>query len=119
MNRRIFLSKSAAGLVVISWPLSACNTGPNYDPAMVAEPLDLSKIWDTETIIKIGNLYREQYPKENERSLVKKIAERSPESIGERIQEDFQSGRTIMLDGWTLSMTEARQCALFSIKESK
>jgi hypothetical protein len=31
------------------------------------------------------------------------------------IQRDFAEGRTVLLDGWVLSVTEARQCALYSL----
>ena len=119
MNRRIFLSKSAIGVAALSLPLGSCNSKPIYDPGVLAEPLDLSKIWDTETIEKIGALYRKQFPRESERTLVREIGEDTFESIAKKIEADFQSGNTIMLDGWTLAMTEARQCALFSINESK
>jgi hypothetical protein len=37
------------------------------------------------------------------------------ESIRSQIQADFAADRTVMLDGWVLSVTEARQCALFSL----
>ena len=33
-----------------------------------------------------------------------------------RIKKDFENNRTIVLDGWVLSITEARQCALFSLR---
>jgi hypothetical protein len=32
------------------------------------------------------------------------------------VQRDFAAGRTVMLDGWVLAVTEARQCALFSLQ---
>jgi len=35
--------------------------------------------------------------------------------VNEQVQLDFARGRTVMLNGWVLSVTEARQCALFSL----
>jgi len=35
-------------------------------------------------------------------------------SIDDRIRDDFGAGRTVVVDGWLLSVTEARQCALYS-----
>ena len=32
-----------------------------------------------------------------------------------QIRGDFAAGRTVMIDGWVLSVTEARQAALFSL----
>lgn len=119
MNRRIFLSKTAMGVVVLSMPLAGCNSELVYDAKVLAEPHELSKIWDTETVLKIGKGYQEQFPKDTERALVKQIGAKTVEAIGQKIQEDFQTSNTIMLDGWVLSMTEAQQCALLSINQSK
>jgi hypothetical protein len=32
--------------------------------------------------------------------------------IAARVRDDFAAGRVVMLDGWMLSVTEARLCAL-------
>jgi hypothetical protein len=39
----------------------------------------------------------------------------SPRSIDRQVTDDFAAGRTAVVDGWVLSVTEARQCALFSL----
>jgi hypothetical protein len=31
------------------------------------------------------------------------------------VARDFADGHTVLVDGWVLSVTEARQCALFSL----
>ena len=36
-------------------------------------------------------------------------------SIAQQVRDDFAAGRTVVVDGWVLSATEARQCALFSL----
>ena len=36
-------------------------------------------------------------------------------AINNRLRRDFAHGRTVMLDGWLLSRTEARLCALTAI----
>jgi hypothetical protein len=36
-------------------------------------------------------------------------------SIDDQIRDDFTAGRTVVVDGWVLSVTEARQAALFSL----
>jgi hypothetical protein len=38
--------------------------------------------------------------------------------VDRRVQADFDQGRTVMLRGWILSQTEARQCALFSLLQT-
>jgi len=35
--------------------------------------------------------------------------------IEKRIKRDFETSNTVILKGWVLSITEARQCAFFSI----
>jgi hypothetical protein len=97
-----------------------------YDQAL-ADPQLLSLIWDTEMIKKIGNQYRLQMPSENsERPLVKSLKAAASEvslanasNLEEIIKKDFETGNTIIVDGWILSRTEARQCALFSLIELK
>jgi large subunit ribosomal protein L4 len=36
-------------------------------------------------------------------------------SVDDKIRDDFAAGRTVLIDGWVLSLTEARQSALFSL----
>ena len=58
---------------------------------------------------------------DSERSLIKLLhADTNDDIIGiaalkKGIKNDFEIGNTVMIDGWILSVTEARQCALFSI----
>ncbi len=88
----------------------------------LAQPQFLSMIWDTSMISAIGNKYRLQIPNEKkERSLVKLLladasigSDTSTLSIDQKIKKDFEAGNTVTVDGWILSVTEARQCALFS-----
>ncbi len=35
--------------------------------------------------------------------------------MSEKVQADFDNGETVVVRGWVLSRTEARQCALFSL----
>jgi hypothetical protein len=39
----------------------------------------------------------------------------SGSSLDGLVRYDFAHGRTVVVDGWVLSVTEARQCALFSL----
>ena len=34
------------------------------------------------------------------------------------VHDDFDDGRTVVVDGWILSATEARQCALYSLTQA-
>lgn len=119
MKRRNFILLSATAIGASYWYLNYYHQ--DYHSSIV-EPESLSYIWDTETIITIGKYYRKQHPVEDsERSLIKLLhADTNDDIIGiaalkKGIKNDFEIGNTVMIDGWILSVTEARQCALFSI----
>lgn len=97
-----------------------------YDP-LLAQPKSLSLIWDARKIGEIGNKYRMLVPQEKRaNTLVKQLLEEThtnsaaiDEYLAGKIQKDFETGNTVIVDGWILSVTEARQCALFSTIEPK
>ena len=78
---------------------------------------------------EIGAAYKIQVPDEwNEQTLANLVLTDStghaiPEStestklyalLNQTILQDFEMGRTVIVNGWVLSQTEARQCALLS-----
>ena len=46
------------------------------------------------------------------------LAQVAEDRLDQRVREDFEGGRTVRLDGWILSNTEARQTALYYILNS-
>ncbi len=94
---------------------------------LLFQPQSLAKIWDTDTMNTIGLNYMLKVPKENrERILVKRLmgksngeSENLATKLEKQISNDFTSGNMVMVDGWILSVTEARQCALFSLTLQK
>ncbi|WP_336513820.1 hypothetical protein [Pollutibacter soli] len=130
MNRTEFLRLSAFAAAAISFPLlSSCNSGNNIQKSW-ADPKFLSRLFDRETIIKAGQDYLKKNPDENNPDklvgiLVDKnsVAELKDEKsvhqyLDEKIKKDFSDGNTVMVQGWILSKTEARQCALFALINS-
>ncbi|MDH5368225.1 MAG: hypothetical protein OEW67_14675 [Cyclobacteriaceae bacterium] len=126
MKRREFII-GAASIAAISIPsvYYYFNLGDaDYNP-LIAEPQSLSLIWDTETITSIGSKYLQQYPDENNKqTLVKKIVKNISGSdevviqkLNKQIKKDFEIGNTVLIDGWILSKTEARQCALLTTQQ--
>lgn len=127
MNRRNFVLLGACGIAAISIPTSCSYFGDvEYDP-LLAHPQSLSLIWENESIKAIGNKYRTQVPEEkNVRSLVNLLMEdisgNKPlltESLEQKIKTDFKTKKTVMVNGWVLSVSEARQCALYSLTKTK
>lgn len=118
---------TAGGLSFLTLPHFSCQSDLQYDEAL-AWPHRLSQIWDTETIQDIGMHFREQFPGQaKERSLVKKLLANDDladngqlsTALDQQILEDFATDQTVMLDGWMLAMTEARQCALSTFTPAK
>lgn len=118
MKRRRFLLLTSAGFIATLAP--ACNSRRN-DPAL-SKPLFLSAICDAGTLHQIGVSYRASTPDEERRStLTDALIAGLPENthlanhLNMRVRQDFAAGKTVTVDGWVLSVTEARQCGLYSL----
>ena len=129
MKRKYFIRLSAFASAAISLPLLHSCNAPGSDQAMVQ--LDfLSRLFDEQTIKMTGTSYLQKIPaEENHNKLVQLLADNSPiagssdekaihQYLEGRIKKDFDEGKTIIINGWVLSITEARQCALFSLVKS-
>ena len=129
MKRRNFLYLSAVSAASLYIPLVGCNSRYTLSNKAVAQPQFLSHICDAKAIRAIGTAYKKQVPDESSdrklASLILKDANGNniPEStdsnkletlLNQIIQHDFETGHTVIVNGWVLSQTEARQCALFS-----
>ncbi len=121
----IFMTTAAAAILAIPvWYYNSCSSV--YDQSLT-KPQLLSNIWDTETIAEIGEIYKKQHSSENSPSKLIKLLSESISSekgeivafINQRIKEDYKTGRIVTIDGWILSVTEVRQCALYSLTQPK
>ena len=91
-------------------------------------PLVLSHFLEEEAIRKIGTAYRSLVPAEDsEKQLLRVLspgdktensthAENSVEGqmLEKKIEQEFRAENVTIINGWVLSVTEARQCALLS-----
>lgn len=121
MNRKQFVWLGAVGLAAVAIPAAWYNLRDiPYDPKL-AQPPSLEQILDEKAIIDIGRKYSMQSGENKERVIVRKLlanAENDQAAIAaieKTISNDFASGQTVQVDGWILSLTEARQCALYAI----
>ena len=127
MERRKFILDTTLAAALVTLPLGFYNCGNTKYDLPIYEPILLSNIWDVKTIVTVGQLYLKQHPKENtERKLVELLSmdismneADYPLSLTLKIEDDYKKGRTITIDGWILSTTEGRQCALFALIKSK
>jgi len=121
MDRRRFIEVTAAGMVaaVTTW---GCADSPN-DARELAQPAVL-EMFGAERTREIGTAYRAAVPQETTAAALgsaisssrrRGFARRFNRSIDDQVHDDFEAGRTVLVSGWILSQTEARQCALYSL----
>jgi len=123
MKRRNFLVFSALGITSVAIPIWYYKYRPLSYDGLTLEPEYLSHIMDEQSIYDLGSLYREQTPGErSERELLSLLPAQDETSndallaeIRKDITVDYENDDVICIDGWILSKTEARQCALFSL----
>jgi hypothetical protein len=128
MQRRKFVFLSVIGGTAVGLTGLSCSHQKAGLYTILDRPIQLSQICDTKTLREIGMEYRLQIPTESEAdqlvSLLSADSAGYPISksadhvfvknmIDRQILEDFEKGNTVVIKGWILSVTEARQCALF------
>ena len=123
MERRAFVRLSAYTAMALAIPLIESCAAGSKDKA-IAQPLFFSHIADIKTIKEAGDAYRKLMPGEDDQNILTKEllgAHSTTDSsfiqnlLDSRVKQDFKSGKIVMVKGWILSITEARQCALYAI----
>lgn len=119
ISRRQFLLAAAAAVAA-----AACTTDADYDVRALAST-ELLHALDPGIVRAIGERYRAMTPDERDADSLRDaiVASRGlrarllggAEPVAALVHADFEAGRTVVVDGWVLSVTEARQCALFSL----
>lgn len=132
MKRRTFILTAVAATTIIAIPVIkySCRHAMTSDP--LVRPDVLARFCDEDTIREIGKRYRSQVPEENKKQKLvellltndagKTIRPLSDSVISDwieqKIQQEFKTQRTVIVAGWILSQTEARQCALLSFSKN-
>lgn len=124
MIRRDFLKLTLAATPAMALALNACHPGAASPQEALAQPESLYGIMDKAELQAIGKAYLAQF-KSTKEALQTQILGQNPDpgssasgtsrQIAAAVQQDFAAGRTIILNGWVLSLTEARQCALHTL----
>ncbi|HEX8849972.1 MAG TPA: hypothetical protein VF761_10615 [Gemmatimonadaceae bacterium] len=123
MHRRHFLQ--LASVTTLGALASGCRAAREYDALTLTHP-ELLKALGAERVRTIGERYRATTRGESDaeslrqaidhsRPAASRILGAAGPSVADLVREDFEKGRTVVVDGWVLSRTEARQCALYSI----
>lgn len=130
MQRRQFLQLTAiGGTVILATGMSCSQRHPvSYD--ILDKPEALAQICDLKTLGEIGMTYRRQTPSETDAdklatllltdsvgNAVSSISDQSliQSLMSKKIEHDFETGNIVVVKGWILSVTEARQCALLFV----
>lgn len=130
MHRRNFLVLTASGLALAltPWGLSSCNSRTKWSEVL-AMPFMLGRFCAEEELLTLGDMYLKiQKVETSEDVLIEKLLllpdDRLFEPASEaelqsyltrQIENDFEKDDTLVIDGWVISRTEARQCALYSL----
>jgi hypothetical protein len=131
MKRRVFVKLAATATAGLYLPGAACNSKNSRLATMLSQPNALQHICDAETIREIGKAYQKLVPGENKETLIKLLSANIDHTINESVESsslsstlekkvrlDFKENKTRIVDGWILSVTEARQCALSSLNQN-
>ena len=132
MKRITFLKFATGATVTLYLSHIHCNTKSKSFTKILARPEALQHLCDSGTIREIGKAYQKQTENENDETVLVRVLSTNEQgkSISEladsasiasilrqKIQQDFQQNKVVVVDGWILALTEARQCALFSLTE--
>ena len=133
MKRRTFIRIATTASAALYFPHIQCRQKPDTAAKWLAHPQALEHLFDSKTIHEIGKVYQKQAKDEGDETVLVKLlsTDRQGNPISEtadsasiasllsqKIQEDFQQNKIVVVNGWVLSLTEARQCALFSLIET-
>ena len=130
MQRRQFLQLTAMGGTVILVTGVSCSQRHPVSYDILGKPEALAQICDLKTLKEIGMAYRGQTASETDAdklsallltdSTGNPVSSASDQSfiqtlLSKKIDWDFETGNIVIVKGWILSVTEARQCALLFI----
>lgn len=126
MKRREFIGIAAAGAAGAIRTVAAVE-GARDPFATLAQPRVLGVLRDRQLVHDLGERYRAMTPREDSARALGDALLADLETMGattldaqldNQIVHDFAAGRTVTLNGWILALTEARQCALYSLRSS-
>ena len=124
MKRRTFIQTSVSLLAMsVATRLSAVTQAYTH-------PELLSFLGDRRYIHQLGLAYQSRFPEEANVASLTRILQDSlnqlpvksttelQDRLNSLIMADFARGDTVLLDGWVLARTEARQCTLCSLQDN-
>ena len=121
IDRRQFLSAAAAGTALILAARPRVDGDPLADRSDLAHP-ELLLALSPAAVREIGEAYRALVPVESDRrsleTALRAELHAAESTNADPVRADFGAGRVIVVRDWVLSRTEARQCALYSLRSA-
>lgn len=132
MKRKAFIISASAAAIGLPSAYYFFKNKWNQYP-IIAIPEMLSNFCGEDVLHEIGAGYLSKHPAEADKKKLKEILltnsngaviKESDDTevaalLGKKVQLDFELAKTIIIKGWILSVTEARQCAVFSLTRKK
>jgi len=124
MKRRHFIQTSASLLAMTAVTRLSAGTQAYTHPEL------LSFLGDRSYIHQLGLAYQSRFPEEANVASLTRILQDSinqlpvasasgmQDRFNSLVMSDFTRGDTVLLDGWVLARTEARQCALSTLQDN-
>jgi len=119
MKRRNFIVLSGIGIIGAGYTI--WHLKENKKKESLNYPQYLSMILDSAAIISIGRDYLAIYPTHKNKNKLVELLNGSLNNtkdlsgLKSAIENDFEKGNALVLGGWVVAITEARQCALYSL----
>jgi hypothetical protein len=127
MKRRTFII--SASVVAVGLPAAYYLQKHKWKGDPLNTPEFLSQFCDTKQLKDIGSKYIGLVPAENKKAKLTDLILTDAggvklkssdkieiaEFIDKKIHEEFSAYNIMVINGWVISITEARQCALFSL----
>lgn len=133
MKRKAFILLAATGVLGVAIPITLRWEELAGWGSPFAQPRLLSSVTNRKDIKSLGKLYVQLFPHESNYNILFNLLSdknsgtaRMSESdtrmirsqMDRKITDDFRNERTLILNGWVVSITEARQCALYFLLQS-
>lgn len=130
MKRKKFLIISAVAVAAVAVPVAIkLSNHKKVRDRPMEEPRILGNFCNDEDIRAIGMDYRKRVPEEADKQKLvglllkndsgKQISSTDIHEVSDwldkKTQLEFEADNTLVVAGWVVSVTEARQCALYSL----
>lgn len=117
MKRRNFILLTSAGVATITIPAYLIYNKTQKDKVKL--PFQLTQLFSFESVNLLGVEYLNLFPNENNQENLIELLTKVNKNLELQIIEDYKTDNLVVLDGWILSKTEGRHCALFSLSQTK